>query len=112
MRAGSSETTGSTNALADLFSCVGSGDIPTAKALLDAHTEDGRRSLLSATNPAGITLLQQACHAGRADGVSMLLEKVRRCCVCLKGGGALTCWIGSLPSTQVNTREGSIFAQF
>lgn len=62
-------------ALADLFSCIGAGDVATAKVLLEATDRVDRAALLSATNPAGITLLQHACHAGQPDGVSMLLDK-------------------------------------
>lgn len=62
-------------ALADLFSCIGAGDVATAKVLLEATARLERAALLSATNPAGITLLQHACHAGQPDGVSMLLDK-------------------------------------
>lgn len=64
-----------TAALADLFSCIGGGDIVSAKALLEGKHND-KEAILSATNPAGITLLQHACHSGQAGGVNMLLEKV------------------------------------
>ena len=64
-------------ALADLFSCIGAGDLVSTKALLESKSKAERAALLSATNPAGITLLQHACHAGQAAGVSMLLEEVR-----------------------------------
>lgn len=68
-----------TAALADLFSCVGAGDIVSAKALLDGKHKNDKEVILSATNPAGITLLQHACHAGQAGGVKMLLNEVRTC---------------------------------
>ncbi|CAB1119536.1 unnamed protein product [Ectocarpus sp. CCAP 1310/34] len=64
-----------TAALADLFSCIGGGDIVSAKALLEGKHKNDKEVLLSATNPAGITLLQHACHSGQAGGVNMLLEK-------------------------------------
>lgn len=48
----------------------------TAGALLDAKEETERAALLAATNPSGITLLMHACHTGKAEGVSMLLDKV------------------------------------
>lgn len=64
-------------ALEDLFSCIGAGDVATAGALLNAKSEVERAELLSATNAAGVTLLMHACHAGHAQGVSMLLDKVR-----------------------------------
>lgn len=74
--------------LADLFSCVGAGDVTTAKALLEAKTEVERVALLSATNPSGITLLQHACHNGQADGLSMLLDKAsmkyKMCKICAR----------------------------
>lgn len=66
-----------TAALADLFSCVGAGDIVSAKALLESKHKNDKDLILSATNPAGITLLQHACHSGQAGGVKMLLEEVR-----------------------------------
>lgn len=65
-----------TAALADLFSCIGGGDIVSAKALLEGKHKNDKEAILSATNPAGITLLQHACHSGQAGGVNMLLEKV------------------------------------
>ncbi|CAM9636669.1 unnamed protein product [Ectocarpus sp. 8 AP-2014] len=64
-----------TAALADLFSCIGGGDIVSAKALLEGKHKNDKEAILSATNPAGITLLQHACHSGQAGGVNMLLEK-------------------------------------
>lgn len=70
-----------TAALADLFSCIGAGDIVSTKALLEGKHKDDKEAILSATNSAGITLLQHACHSGQAAGVHMLLEKV---CVCLR----------------------------
>ena len=83
--------TSSKKALADLFSCIGAGDVVSTKALLESKDKAERAALLSATNPAGITLLQHACHAGQAEGVSMLLTEVRvslcviyptYCCCC------------------------------
>lgn len=61
----------------DLFSCIGAGDVTTAGALLDAKGKGEKVQLLAATNPSGITLLMHACHTGQAEGISMLLEKVR-----------------------------------
>ncbi len=72
-----------TAALADLFSCIGAGDIVSAKALLEGKYKDDKEAILSATNPAGITVLQHACHSGQAGGVNMLLEKVQYALVSL-----------------------------
>lgn len=76
-RNNSSSSATKTKALEDLFSCIGAGDVTTAGALLDAKGKGERAQLLAATNPAGITLLMHACHTGQAEGISMLLEKVR-----------------------------------
>lgn len=70
-----------TAALRDLFSCIGAGDIVSAKALLEGKHKNDKETILLATNPAGITVLQHACHSGQAAGVNMLLEKV---CVCVR----------------------------
>lgn len=85
-----------TAALADLFSCIGAGDIVSAKALLEGKHKNDKEAILSATNPAGITVLQHACHAGQAAGVNMLLQKVR-VCVCVVEERCV--WLHAIPRT-------------